>query len=357
MKTLEELAPQLSALFSPFDVKWRPQGRPRTYQQRTTVRVVAYIDARNVMDRLDAVAGPSNWSDDYTPIVLAKETGIKCTLTVCGVSKTGIGETSAGDDNSKVSSAKAGASDALKRAAVKFGIGRYLYGLGTFYVGYDEQRNRLTEYPRLPPWAIPEAEAKAYDALFAQGARTTPAAGYKAEETKSKHGEAPKAEKPKAEKPKAEKPKAEKPKAEKPKAEKPKAAQKPTQTPPQGRPELFVKTFGKHSGATLGTIYAKDPDHIGWIVHTMKPTNAFGTDLKNAAELVLSRIEDRRANMADRLSVLLSAFQAAWGKSKYPTLEAINADMAEAGKPAVELMTDDQLTAAIDWAVGHSANA
>jgi hypothetical protein len=69
---------------------------------------------------------------------------VKCRLTVLGVSKEDVGE---GD------SLKAAFSDALKRAAVKFGVGRYLYRLEKQWVDYDPEKGRFT-----PP-TLPEPEA------------------------------------------------------------------------------------------------------------------------------------------------------------------------------------------------------
>src|SRR5690606_5926758 len=50
---------------------------------------------------------------------------------------------------------KAAVSDALKRAAVKFGIGRYLYRLPQQWVDYDPRQRKIINPPPLPPWAIP----------------------------------------------------------------------------------------------------------------------------------------------------------------------------------------------------------
>src|SRR5207249_11297034 len=50
---------------------------------------------------------------------------------------------------------KAAFSDALKRAAVKFGIGRYLYRLPALWVDYDPAKKQLRSTPQLPPSAIP----------------------------------------------------------------------------------------------------------------------------------------------------------------------------------------------------------
>ncbi len=120
--------------------------------------MVPYVDARTVLDRLDKVVGPEGWHDSYEVLAdqeraLKDERGerrervveVKCRLTVLGVSKEDVGE---GD------SLKAAFSDALKRAAVKFGVGRYLYRLEKQWVDYDPEKGRFT-----PP-ALPEPEAQ-----------------------------------------------------------------------------------------------------------------------------------------------------------------------------------------------------
>jgi hypothetical protein len=52
---------------------------------------------------------------------------------------------------------KAAFSDALKRAAVKFGIGRYLYRLPGQWVDYDPAKKQITRRPELPAFALPKA--------------------------------------------------------------------------------------------------------------------------------------------------------------------------------------------------------
>ena len=87
---------------------------------------LSYIDARDVMQRLDEVVGIDGWQDKYDYI----GDRIICTLSVRiggeWVTK------SDGADDSQIEGAKGGISDALKRAAVKFGIARYLYHPGAF---------------------------------------------------------------------------------------------------------------------------------------------------------------------------------------------------------------------------------
>ena len=115
-----------AALAAPFDaqeVRIRTQG----------ARQVQYITARTAMNRLDSVLGPENWWDEYVP----GENSVLCRLTVRMPDGSTLTKADAGgyagmpdqgDDE------KSGFSDAFKRAAVKFGVGRYLYrdGVPTF---------------------------------------------------------------------------------------------------------------------------------------------------------------------------------------------------------------------------------
>ncbi|WP_339765029.1 Rad52/Rad22 family DNA repair protein [uncultured Sulfitobacter sp.] len=127
----------LSAEFTPEAVHWRVQGQPYERNGKFSAMALAYIDARDVMDRLDAVCGPENWQDEYevTPTGL-----IICKIGVCIDSQwvwksDGAGETA-------VEGKKGGMSDALKRAAVKWGIGRYLYRLDSPWVACNvKQKN------------------------------------------------------------------------------------------------------------------------------------------------------------------------------------------------------------------------
>lgn len=117
----------LAAPFAPEDVSFRLQGNPR--DGKTSAVVVAYLDARNVQQRLDDVCDPDGWSFDWQPIVTNNSAVLvaKGTLTIAGVSKSDVG------DAGQTEPSKASVSDSLKRAAVLFGIGRYLYDLPTMY--------------------------------------------------------------------------------------------------------------------------------------------------------------------------------------------------------------------------------
>lgn len=88
-----------------------------------------YIDARQVEDRLDAVVGPGNWSTHY----YVHPTGaVECTLTIFGVPKANVGysnnpDAAPADAFFEHEPLKAAYSDAFKRAAVAWGVGRFLY--------------------------------------------------------------------------------------------------------------------------------------------------------------------------------------------------------------------------------------
>ncbi len=82
--------------------------------------VLAYIDARTVQERLDRVA--PDWEATFTVVTVTERAAvIECHLTIGGVTRTDVGT---GDGPEAVKSAY---SDALKRAAVQFGVGRCLY--------------------------------------------------------------------------------------------------------------------------------------------------------------------------------------------------------------------------------------
>ena len=89
---------------------------------------MAYIDARLIQDRLDGVLGVENWQDQYD---ILTDGSVMCRLRVRlggrWITKSDVGSPSEQPDSGD--RLKAAFSDALKRAAVKFGIGRYLYRL------------------------------------------------------------------------------------------------------------------------------------------------------------------------------------------------------------------------------------
>jgi hypothetical protein len=120
---------------------------------------LAYVDARSVQDRLDAVLGIDGWQDDYQ--CLADGAVVcKLRLRIGGewITKTDVGGQSEQPDGGDRT--KAAFSDALKRAAVKYGVGRYLYNLPAQWVDFDPKKKQIVHAPPLPAWAIPKAPAR-----------------------------------------------------------------------------------------------------------------------------------------------------------------------------------------------------
>lgn len=100
------------------------------YREPVKAKFAAYIDARDVQDRFDAVLGPDCWQDSYTPL---PDGSMICDLAVRvengeWLHKQGIGYPNDENDDEPFKGAE---SDALKRAAVKWRCGRYLYSLRT----------------------------------------------------------------------------------------------------------------------------------------------------------------------------------------------------------------------------------
>ena len=92
---------------------------------------LTYVDARFVMDRFDAAFGPLGWADSY---VVLPDNSVVGTITVNGVSKSDVGVPS------DIEPTKGAFSDAFKRAAVKWGVGRDLYD--------EDSEVRSTNTPR-----------------------------------------------------------------------------------------------------------------------------------------------------------------------------------------------------------------
>jgi len=144
------------ALIAPFPeyyINWKPQS---TYQDQALA--VCYIDARAVMDRMDAVFGAEGWKDEYQA---AGGGGLNCRLWARWPDgewtfHEGFGEHGGGDN---IDPDKSAESDSLKRAAVKYGIGRYLYRIPSQWVECELKANgkfkKFKRQPTLPSWAIP----------------------------------------------------------------------------------------------------------------------------------------------------------------------------------------------------------
>lgn len=100
--------------------KWRVQSFSRFKPEATCV---AYVDARQVMERLDEVCGIGGWQSKFD----ATGGRVFCSIGI-NVDGEWIWKSDAGSE-SQVEAEKGQASDAFKRAAVQWTIGRFLYSM------------------------------------------------------------------------------------------------------------------------------------------------------------------------------------------------------------------------------------
>jgi hypothetical protein len=116
VSTLREALPHLRRPFTPEAIRFKVQN---VWKGATGCIVVAYIDARLVIERLNAVCG-EEWT--ATPRSTNDEKHMWCELTVFDRTRIDVGQSGKGFSKDLWS-------DALKRSAVQFGIGVSVYAL------------------------------------------------------------------------------------------------------------------------------------------------------------------------------------------------------------------------------------
>lgn len=137
--TLEDL----KILQAPFDEKTLGIKVQALSKNKDRAMLVCYLQHTDVAARLDAV--DPCWSARITSEGRDGENCVvRMQLSLKGVVREGIGD---GQD------AKSAASDALKRTAMLFGVGRYLYDADTPWVAYNDATDRFKV------WAYAEYKA------------------------------------------------------------------------------------------------------------------------------------------------------------------------------------------------------
>jgi hypothetical protein len=137
--TMSDIWSQLAAPVPENAISWRQDGKTVKKGEKYFVRYVAYIDASTVRERLDTVV-PGEWNlsmELLPPVHSADEDGPLCAfkarLEIRGVVREDVG---LGRDY------KSAATDAFKRAAVRFGVAHELYSYERNWVEvYGDSRN------------------------------------------------------------------------------------------------------------------------------------------------------------------------------------------------------------------------
>lgn len=149
----------LAAPTPPEEIKSRVaygKGGPQTNPDGT-IKMLDYVDARFVQDRLDSVVGPANWSSQFEGTGLGGSVRGGIAIRVNGewVWKWDVGTPS------NIEPEKGAHSDAFKRAAVQWGIGRDLY---------SNREDALHGEPAAPTATVQQAVSNG----GARGGRYTP---------------------------------------------------------------------------------------------------------------------------------------------------------------------------------------
>jgi len=114
----DKIREALKGLTGKLPYKWKIQTAGQY-----SATIVAYIDARSLMEKLDEVVGPQNWQTKFEVIGNKLMCGLSIHCNNEWVTKWDVGTESAFDKE------KGEVSDAFKRAGVHWGVGRFLYDL------------------------------------------------------------------------------------------------------------------------------------------------------------------------------------------------------------------------------------
>lgn len=154
----------LSQPFGEDEIEWRIQSSGTKRDKSPWARVIPYVTARAIDNRLDDVFGIMGWTCSYRE----QGSGTICRIKVTVPNATG-GITSVskedGAADTDIEGFKGGLSSAKKRAAVQFGIGRYLYKIPEYFAKFEPQGKKRSKVdgvwhkwtpPALPAWAKPQ---------------------------------------------------------------------------------------------------------------------------------------------------------------------------------------------------------
>ena len=170
----------LKRLAEPFpagDIEWRVARAGLKKDGTVFCLVLAYITARAIANRLDAVCGAENWRNtpmtvhELRPGIVAMQVGISIRVGDDWITKYDVSEPT------NIEPAKGGFSGAMKRAGAAWGVARYLYWLTETFAETSESGGKGWEYaklpdklggqiyywkpPQLPAWALPpESESE-----------------------------------------------------------------------------------------------------------------------------------------------------------------------------------------------------
>lgn len=162
---------KLQEYFDPQDIEWRIGRCGMKTDGTPWATALAYLTNRAIMHRLDEVCSPWNWKNEFKDWGVGGKAGVLCGISV-KIEDEWVTKWD-GAENTQLESVKGGLSDSMKRAAVQWGIGRYLYKLDETFVdtsmskqqGWNFAKGKKSDKtdfnfywktPSLPSWALTE---------------------------------------------------------------------------------------------------------------------------------------------------------------------------------------------------------
>lgn len=168
MTTIDNLHTQLAKPFPSKAIEWRVGS---TNSDKTRGTALPYMTARAIQDRFDEAVGPGGWEAKYrvveTEVASRKMAAMFCAISLHldgrWVTKEDAVEISATTESGRnsIDPVKTAVSDAFKRAAVLWGLGRYLYEFDAPWVALKDGGKYFATQPSLPAHMLPEGDTGA----------------------------------------------------------------------------------------------------------------------------------------------------------------------------------------------------
>jgi hypothetical protein len=178
----DSIIKRLKEPFTCKEIEWKIQT---TTQDKARGMAVAYIDSRAIQKRLDEVVGTFNWQNAYAPW---QDKAQICGLSIHNAERGEWVTKFDGAENTDYEPIKGGLSDAFKRAAILWGIGRYLYELDGVWVEIEQRGKsyiiKENQFTKLDA-AYNSAVAKIFGTSVSGKAVKAPVAAPPAEEPKT----------------------------------------------------------------------------------------------------------------------------------------------------------------------------
>lgn len=142
---IETIRNELTKPFTENEIKFRV-GETGYKFNKPYILLLAYVDSRDIEDRLDNVLGFENWEDKYIPISYQDKKNISVSGYICELTINIDGKKVTKSNSAEMTNfegLKGGCSKALVRTASRFGIGRHLYDFKNIYAEISDKKTDI----------------------------------------------------------------------------------------------------------------------------------------------------------------------------------------------------------------------